>query len=305
MNDISFDGRVAIVTGAGGGLGRSYALELGRRGARVVVNDLGATPTGDGGAKRPADETVGDIRAAGGDAVASYDSVATAEGGAAIVQTALDAYGTVDIVINNAGILRDASFAKLTEADLRAVLDVHLFGAFFVSQPAFRVMKDKGYGRLLFTSSAAGLWGNFGQASYSAAKMGLVGLSNTLAIEGERYGIRSNVIAPAATSRLNEHLLGDLAPGLGTDLVMPLVVYLVSSSCELTHHVFSAGGGRFARVFTGLGPGWTADREEPPTPEAVGAHLSEVLAEQPYLTPLSVDEETALLAKVVQRASSS
>jgi NAD(P)-dependent dehydrogenase (short-subunit alcohol dehydrogenase family) len=300
MNDIKFDGQVAIVTGAGGGLGRTYALELARRGARVVVNDLGGSTTGDGGASGPADQTVAAIRDAGGEAVANYDSVATTEGGEAIVQEAIEAFGTVDILINNAGILRDVSFAKLTEADLRAVVDVHLLGAFFVSQPAFRVMKDRGYGRLLFTSSSAGLWGNFGQTSYGAAKMGLVGLSNVLAIEGERYGIRSNVIAPAAASRLNAHILGDLAPGLGTDLVAPLATYLVSRECEITHHVFSVGGGRFARVFLGLGPGWMAERGVVPTAEDVRGHLPEILAEGPYLVPFSLDDEQAVIEKTVR-----
>ena len=175
-SEIHFDGRVAVITGAGGGLGKTYALELARRGAHVVVNDLGGAADGSGKGSSMADQTVDEIRKAGGQAVASYDSVATPAGGEAIVRTALDRFGRVDIVINNAGILRDKSFAKLEPADLEIVLDVHLKGAFYVSQPAFRAMKDQSYGRFLFTASAAGIFGNFGQTNYGAAKMGLVGL---------------------------------------------------------------------------------------------------------------------------------
>jgi NAD(P)-dependent dehydrogenase (short-subunit alcohol dehydrogenase family) len=296
---ITFDNQVAVVTGAGSGLGRAYALELARRGARVVVNDLGGSTRGEGGATTPADQTVADIVAAGGEAIANYESVATPEGGEAIVQHALDAFGTVDIVINNAGILRDVSFAKLTPEDLKAVIDVHLLGAFYVSQPAFRVMKERGYGRLLFTSSGAGLFGNFGQSNYGAAKMGLVGLSNVLAIEGARYDIRSNVVAPAAVSRLSAELLGELAKGLAPELVVPMALYLVSRECDVTHHVFSVGGGRFARVFIGLAPGWTAERDTTPTPEDVAEHLTEIIAEPGYITPTNLEDEMRIIADLV------
>jgi NAD(P)-dependent dehydrogenase (short-subunit alcohol dehydrogenase family) len=296
---INFDDQVAIVTGAGGGLGRCYALELARRGARVVVNDLGGNPDGTGGASSPADDTVAAIRAAGGEAVASYDSVATADGGAAITRTALDTYGTVDIVINNAGILRDKSFVKLAEADLRAVVDVHLLGAFFVTQPAFQVMKEKGYGRLLFTSSAAGLFGNFGQSNYGAAKLGLAGLSNVLAIEGAKANITSNVIAPIARSRMSEELLGTLSSRLDPELVMPLALYLVSAACDVTHEIFSVGGGRYAKVFLGEGPGWFAGAGVHPTVEDVAAHLAEIRAEDGYTVPGSVGDEVALLLKAL------
>src|SRR3954463_8838143 len=198
--EISFDGRVAIVTGAGGGLGRTYALELARRGASVVVNDLGGSVNGEGGSDAAAQKVVDEIKAAGGEAVANYDSVATPEGGENIVKSAVDAFGKVDVVINNAGILRDKSFAKMTLDDIHAVLDVHLKGAFYVSQPAFKVMKDNNYGRFVFTASNA-TFGNFGQTNYAAAKMGLVGLSNTIAVEGARNGILSNVIMPVARTR--------------------------------------------------------------------------------------------------------
>src|SRR5580698_6879833 len=190
MAEITFDGRVAVVTGAGGGLGRTYALEIARRGGKVVVNDLGGSVDGQGGDDAAAQKVVDEIKAAGGEAVPSYASVSTPEGGESIVKTAVDSFGKVDVVINNAGILRDKSFAKLTWEDLDAVLDVHLKGAFYVSQPAFKIMKDNGYGRFVFTSSNAGVFGNFGQANYAAAKMGLVGLSNVLAIEGAKAGIK-------------------------------------------------------------------------------------------------------------------
>jgi NAD(P)-dependent dehydrogenase (short-subunit alcohol dehydrogenase family) len=292
---IEFDGRVAIVTGAGGGLGRCYALELARRGARVVVNDLGGNPDGTGAAASPADATVDEIKAAGGEAVANYDSVASPEGGAAITQTALDAFGTVEIVINNAGILRDKSFANLPMADLQAVIDVHLMGAFYVTQPAFRVMRERGYGRLLFTSSAAGVFGNFGQSNYGAAKMGLVGLSNVLAVEGAKAGITSNVIAPIARSRLTEELLGPLAAAVEPDLVMPLSLYLVSQACELTHEIFSVGGGKYSRVFVAETPGWYAGKGVQPTVEDIAEHIGEIRSEDGYTVPANANDDIRLL----------
>jgi NAD(P)-dependent dehydrogenase (short-subunit alcohol dehydrogenase family) len=292
---IGFDGRVAIITGAGGGLGKTYAVELARRGARVVVNDLGGNPDGSGGAASPADATVAEIAAAGGEAVASYESVATPEGGAAITQTALDTFGTVDIVINNAGILRDKSFANLAVPDLQAVLDVHLLGAFYVTQPAFRVMKQKGYGRLLFTSSAAGVFGNFGQTNYGAAKMGLVGLSNVLAVEGAKAGITANVIAPIARSRLTEELLGPLADLVAPELVMPLSLYLVSEACTLTHEIFSVGGGKYSRVFIGETPGWFAGKGTHPTVEDIAEHLDDIRSEDGYTVPGNANDDIRLL----------
>lgn len=295
MNKISFNGQVALVTGAGGGLGRTYAIELGRRGAKVVVNDLGGNTDGTGQSSHAADSTVAEIVDAGGEAVASYDSVSTAEGGAAIVQRALDAFGKVDIVINNAGILRDRTFVNLSAEDLRAVMDVHLLGAFHVTQPAFRVMKQNGYGRVVFTTSAAGLWGNFGQSNYAAAKLGLVGLSNVLAIEGAKYGIQSNVVAPVATSRMTEDLLGELADFVEPELVTPMVIYLASRECELTHEVFSAGGGRFSRAFVGLAPGWDAGKGVRPGAEDVAENLGSIRDLEGYTVPLQVADETMRL----------
>ena len=298
MDPVTFDRRVAIVTGAGGALGRTYALELARRGASVVVNDLGASADGSGVAKGPADAVVDEIQRAGGSAVANYDSVSTAEGGDAIVRAALDAFGGVDIVINNAGTVRDRSFAKLSAEDVRSIVDVHLLGAFHVSQPAFRVMKEQGYGRFLFTTSGAGLFGNFGQANYAAAKMGLVGLSNVLAVEGERYRITSNVIAPVAKSRHTMDILGEDADVFDPQLVTPLALVLVSEPNSVTHEVFSVGGGRYARAFVGVTPGWIADRGVHPTLEDVRDHLDEIRRPTDFIVPSSVADELQFLEKL-------
>jgi NAD(P)-dependent dehydrogenase (short-subunit alcohol dehydrogenase family) len=295
VTDISFDGRVAIVTGAGGGLGRTYALELARRGAAVVVNDLGGALDGRGGDSAAARLVVDEITSTGGEAVPSYDSVSTPGGGRAIVATAVEAFGKVDVLVNNAGILRDKSFAKLEWPDLDAVLDVHLKGAFYVSQPAFQVMKDNGYGRLVFTSSNAGVFGNFGQANYGAAKAGLVGLSNVLAVEGAKSNILSNVICPVARTRMTEELLGSTVDMLDPELVTPMVVYLASETCTFTHEAFSAAGGRYARIFTGLAPGWYAGKGAHPTAEDIAAHLDQIEARDGYIVPTSVADEITVL----------
>ncbi|HIE22019.1 MAG TPA: SDR family oxidoreductase [Acidimicrobiia bacterium] len=296
---ISFDGQVAVITGAGGGLGRTYALELARRGARVVVNDLGSTVDGSGASASAADQVVAEITEAGGEAVASYDSVSSEEGGAAIVQTALDAFGTVDIVVNNAGILRDKSFGNMTVPEVDAVLDVHLRGAFHVTLPAWQVMKEKGYGRLVFTSSAAGLFGNFGQANYGAAKMGLVGLSNVLAVEGAKYGILSNAVAPIARTRMTEDILGPFAELVAPEKVTPLVVYLCSEACETTHGIFTVGGGRYGRVFIGTNRGWFSGQDGMPSVEEISDHLEEITDISEYIVPSNVNEETALFAQML------
>ncbi len=272
MEKIRFDGQVAIVTGGGAGLGRVYALELAKRGAKVVINDLGGARDGAGkGSVAPADEVVEEIKALGGEAVANYDSVATSQGGENIVKTALDAFGRVDILINNAGILRDKSFLKMEPENWQAVMDVHLNGAYHVTRPAMAIMKENGYGRILMTTSAAGLYGNFGQTNYSAAKMALVGLMNTLKLEGKNYDIKVNTIAPIAASRLTEDVMPpDLFEKSKPEFVAPMVVYLCSKDCKETGAIFNAGMGYFNRaaVFTGqtvqLG-----DPENPPTPEQI------------------------------------
>jgi len=300
MSDIRYDGRVAVITGAGGGLGKTYALEMARRGAKVVVNDLGGKSDGTGAGHNMADQVVEEIKKAGGEAVANYDSVSTPEGGEGIIQSALSAFGKVDVVVNNAGILRDKTFLKLTPEELGIVIDVHLKGAFYVSQPAFRAMKEKGYGRFIFTSSAAGILGNFGQTNYGAAKMGLVGLMNVLAVEGAKYNIKCNTIAPTARTRMTEELLGPLAPLLDPETVTPLVVYLGSEACELTHEIFSVGGGRFARMFVGLTPGWVADGGAKVSAEDVASHIEQIRSPEGYTIPNNITDELRILSKVLK-----
>ncbi|MGD9016839.1 MAG: SDR family NAD(P)-dependent oxidoreductase [Desulfobacterales bacterium] len=254
---VRFDGQVAVITGAGGGLGKAYALELSRRGARVVVNDTGGGRDGTGrGDTKPAEAVVREIRSKGGEAVASFESVSSPEGGQAIIQAALDVYGRVDILINNAGILRDKSFAKLTPDSWEAVVGVHLGGAYNVSRPAFEVMKSRGYGRIVFTGSAAGLYGNFGQSNYAAAKMGVIGLMNTLKLEGEKYGIKVNTVAPLAASRLTEDVMpAEIFQSAAPEYVVPMVLYLCADICEASGAIFTAGLGHFSRaaILTGRG----------------------------------------------------
>jgi NAD(P)-dependent dehydrogenase (short-subunit alcohol dehydrogenase family) len=287
--------RVVLVTGAGGGLGRAHALLLAGRGAKVVVNDLGVDPDGTGTATvAPADAVVAEIRAAGGTAVAVAGSVADPSSAAAMVDAAVEHFGTLHGVVNNAGILRDRTVAKMTPADLDAVLDVHLRGTFFVSQAAFAVFTAAGRGRFVHTTSAAGLFGNFGQANYAAAKMGIVGISRVLADEGARYGITSNVIAPLAATRLTEHLLGDLAGALDPAAVSPLVAFLLSGGCALNREILSVGGGRIARVFLGLTPGWSTP--DALTPETIEEHLPDILATDGFRIPRTATEEIELVA---------
>lgn len=256
MNDIRFDGRVAIVTGAGGGVGRAYALELASRGAKVVVNDLGGSLDGSGKGTSAADKVVAEIKDKGGTAVASYDSVSTMQGGAAIVQTALDAFGTVDIVINNAGILRDKSFLKMTEEDWDQVVAVHLKGAFCVTQPAVKAMREKQYGRIIFTSSTSGLFGNFGQTNYAAAKLGLVGFMNALKLEVAKYNILVNSVAPNAYSRMTEGIFPvEYKDKMAPEFNVPIVMYLCSEQCTTTGMAFMMNAGWFARAAVVASPG--------------------------------------------------
>ncbi len=295
---IDFQDRVAVVTGAGGGLGRSHALLLASRGAAVVVNDFGGTVSGEGSSTEPAHRVVEEITAAAGVAVAEGSSVATPEGGEAIVGKALDEFGRVDILVNNAGILRDRSFGKLDWPDLDAVLDVHLKGAFYVTRPAFLHMKEQGYGRIVLTSSGSGVLGNFGQSNYGAAKMGLVGLMNVLKLEGAKYNINVNAIAPIAHTRMTSELLGPLAEKLRPEQVSPVVAYLCSEECELSGELWSVGGGKVARMFIGLAEGYFKDGEEgPPTIEEVAANLEAIRSEDGYGVPASSQEELGKLGQ--------
>ena len=301
MSQVSFENRTVIVTGAGNGLGKAYALDLGSRGAKVVVNDLGGAVDGSGSGSTPADEVVNEIISNGGEAVANYDSVATKEGGESIVQTAIDNFGTVDAVVNNAGILRDKSFAKMEEDDLNAIIDVHLKGTFFVCQPAFIQMKEQGYGRFVNVSSPSGLFGNFGQLNYGAAKMGIVGLTNVLAIEGAKYNIKANVIAPNAATRMTETLFGeDMSKLLTVDNITPLVVYLASEQCEITHEIFSAGGGRFARIGISTDVGYfnaTAKAED------IFANIDEIRDLSNSIYPTSLADELPLFNEAMNKGN--
>ncbi len=275
---IRFDDRVAIVTGAGAGLGRVYALELAKRGAKVVVNDLGGARDGTGAGSEAADLVVGEIKAAGGEAVANYDSVATPEGGQSIVDTAIDAFGRLDILINNAGILRDKTLAKMEPENWDAVMDVHLKGAYNVTRPAFVKMRENRYGRIILTTSGAGLYGNFGQTNYSAAKMGLIGLMNTVNLEGEKHNIRVNTIAPVAATRLTDDILPpEFFEKLKPEFVAPMVLYLCSEQCPVTGAVYNAGMGYFNRAAVVTGPGIVVgDGKEIPTPEAVATSMDKI-----------------------------
>ena len=294
MDDLAFDGKVAIITGAGGGLGRSHALELAHRGAFVVVNDLGGAVDGTGSDTSAAQTVVSEIRSSGGEAVVNHDSVATPEGGEAIVQAAIDSYGRIDIIINNAGILRDASFKNMTAAQLEPVLDVHLKGAFYVTQPAWEHMRGQSFGRIVNTSSAAGVFGNFGQSNYGAAKMGLVGLTNVLAVEGAKYNIKVNAIAPIAKTRMTEDLLGPIADKLQPELVTPVVTCLVHQDCPVTGEIYTIGGGRVARVFIGVTPG-IMDPEL--TAETVRDRFDEIRNLDGYEVPANANDEMMLALK--------
>jgi NAD(P)-dependent dehydrogenase (short-subunit alcohol dehydrogenase family) len=287
MADLRFDGRVAVVTGAGRGLGRSYATLLASHGAKVVVNDPGGGLAGDGTDAGPADDVVREIVAAGGQAVASTDSVATATGGKAIIEAALDRYGRVDILIHNAGIVRRASLKEMSYEDFDAVLDVHLRGAFHVLRPVFSVMCDGGYGRIVLTSSIGGLYGNHNVANYAAAKAGVIGLSNVAALEGAADGVKSNVIIPAAVTRMAEGIDTSAYPPMGPGLVAPVVGWLAHESCSVTGEVLVALAGRVARAIVTetagvYRPSWSI--------EEVGEHIDAIRnASDPVVFPIVPD----------------
>jgi NAD(P)-dependent dehydrogenase (short-subunit alcohol dehydrogenase family) len=299
---IDFRNEVVIVTGAGGGLGRLYALDVAARGASVVVNDVGADVHGVGTDSTRAQSVVQEILDVGGTAVASSDSVATAQGGAKIVQTALDNFGRVDAVISNAGIIRTQPFSTLDPDDLGDMLDVHLKGGFYVSQPAFRAMKENGGGRFVFIASSSGLFGQEHLAHYGAAKSGLIGLANVIGIEGAELGIRANCVLPFGYSRMvpanregaeanpvDDRFQASILP----EKVVPVVTFLASCECSLNHHIYSAAAGRYARAFIGLTDGWLADGDVTPSAEDIAAHLEEINDVSDFWIPMNIMDEVA------------
>ncbi|MGO4446622.1 SDR family NAD(P)-dependent oxidoreductase [Mycobacterium sp. 2YAF39] len=294
MDDLRFDGRVAVVTGGGRGLGRSYALLLASQGAKVVVNDSGGSLTGGdtshsppGADASPADDVVREITAAGGEAVASVDSVASPDGGKAIIDTALDRFGRIDILIHNAGNVRRAPLREMSYEDFEAVLDVHLRGAFHVVRPSFPVMCDAGYGRIVLTSSIGGLYGNYDVANYAVAKAGVIGLSNVAAMEGAAHGVKSNVIVPAAVTRMAEGIDTSAYPPMGADLVAPAVAWLAHENCSITAEILIALAGRVATAVMAETPGvyrpsWSI--------EDVGEHIDAIRDDtQPLVFPAVPD----------------
>jgi len=308
MHKDRFNGQVAIVTGAGRGLGRAYAIDLAKRGAAVVVSDIaggGASGEPDAGA------VVEEITATGGRAVSVSASVATREGGQTIVDAALDTFGTVDIVVNNAGILRPAMFEDMTDEQLHEVMDVHLFGAFYVTQPAWKVMRQKGYGRVVLTSSSSVL-GMQGNSNYVTAKAGLVGLARCLALEGAPHDIRVNCVMPFAASSIrqgNEHVGEDAQRSAAaqnamthrrtTESVSPLVLYLASTACSVTGEAFSALAGRYARIFLGLTDGWLTEDANGVTVEQIGELIGRISDPTTYAIPTRmIDELESVLARI-------
>ena len=297
MSELRYDGQVAVVTGAGHGLGRSHALLLAARGAKVVVNDLGGNADGTGSSQTPAQEVVNEIKAAGGEAVADYNNVATVETAEAVIKTAMDAYGQVDILVNNAGILRDKSFKNMTPEMYEAVINVHLFGTVWMCRAAWPIMyEQQKYGRIINTTSAASL-GNFGQTNYSAAKAGIIGFSKSLGQEGAKHNVKVNILAPMARTRMTEDLLGPMAKNLHPELVSPVVAYCAHESCKTTGEVYSAGGGRVGRIFYGVTPG-IFDPEL--SPESVRDQLDKILSTDGYVVAKGPADEMSLMSKIAK-----
>ena len=300
---IRFDDKVAIVTGAGNGLGRQYALELARRGAKVVVNDFGGARDGSEGSRSAVDEVVGEIEANGGQAMAAPCSVSDEQGVAAMVADALQRWGRVDILVNNAGILRDKTFAKVTLEDYRAVLEVHLMGSVICTKAVWETMREQHYGRVLMTTSSTGLYGNFGQSNYGAAKMGLVGLMNTLKLEGQKYGIHCNALAPTAGTRMTEDLMNPQSYEMFDPArIVPGVIHLVSEQAP-TGAILCAGAGVFAlaRVQETMGL-HLADDEL--TAEAVAAGWEEVCNDSDVRYPQQGGEQGMKIFERIQQSQS-
>jgi NAD(P)-dependent dehydrogenase (short-subunit alcohol dehydrogenase family) len=295
---INFKDRVAIVTGAGGGLGRAYALELARRGAKLVVNDLGGARDGSGHSDAAA-KVVAEISAAGGTAIPSGASVTELGEVEAMVAAAVDEWGRVDILINNAGILRDRSFAKMEMADFRTVVDVHLIGSANCTKAVWETMRTQGYGRILMTSSSTGLYGNFGQASYGAAKLGLAGFAKTLSLEGAKYNVRVNTIAPTAATRMTEDIFPpDMLALFNPDNVVPAALYLVSEEAP-TNMIVGAGGGVVQAAYVTLTPGYALP-EGRRTVEEVAANWDRIVSREGEIVPQSGAEQAMLILKTVR-----
>jgi NAD(P)-dependent dehydrogenase (short-subunit alcohol dehydrogenase family) len=308
MSSIRLDGRVAIVTGSGAGLGRAYALDLADHGAAVVVNDV---------SRDRADEVISDIKERGGRAAAAYDSVADRAGGRAIVQTALDAFGTVDVIVNNAGIMRNGWFEDQTPEELDAVLATHVGGCFHVTQAAWPVMREKGYGRVVMVGSAGGMWAMQAMANYSAAKGGVYGLARALAFEGRRHGILVNTLLPGAATtiaagspipeyadHIDPAVMAQLAPRRTPASVAPMTTYLASEACTSTGETFSAVAGRFARVIVGVTDGWFAEDQDAVTPDDIAEHLDEICETTGFHLPESLYDEYRAMAPRLGIASS-
>ncbi len=293
MSEVRFDGRVAVITGAGGGLGRAYALLLSSRGAKVVVNDLGGSFDGVGADTRAAQLVVDEIKAAGGEAAPSYDSVSDPESAENIIKTAVDAFGKVDILINNAGILRDKSLLKMSLEDYRLVMSVHMDGTYFCTKAAFPIMREQGYGRIVNTASGTGVYGNFGQANYGAAKMGIVGFTNCIKQEGAKYNILANVIVPQAGTRMTATVLPpNVVDKLKPDYVAPIVGWLVSEQCNVSGQLYMAGAGYYSRSAITEGPGVFLDPEGTITIEDVVEKLPQIQSLEGGREYGSVTEQT-------------
>ena len=273
---LDFKDKVAIVTGSGNGIGKGYALELAKRGAKVVVNDLGGTVDGSGGSLSAADAVVQEIEAAGGEAMANGANVAKQEDVKAMVEATMEKWGRVDILINNAGILRDKSFGKMEWSDFEAVINVHLLGSALCAHSVFPIMKEQEFGRIVMTSSSSGLFGNFGQTNYAAAKMGVVGLMNTLKLEGAKYNVHTNSIAPTATTRMTEHLFpAEFAEKLDPKYIIPAVIFLASEKAP-NGEILEAGGGVVANTYVMETMGKYFGTDENFTAEAVANHWAEI-----------------------------
>ncbi|MBU4194132.1 MAG: SDR family oxidoreductase [Actinobacteria bacterium] len=276
-DEIRFDDRVAVVTGAGGGLGRSHALLLASLGAKVVVNDLGGSMDGEGSGSTPAEQVVDEIKAAGGEATPNYESVSEWESAQKIIGAAIDTYGKIDILINNAGILRDKSMMKMEIKDWELVIAVHLAGTFFCTKAALPNMRENSYGRILSTASAAGLYGNFGQTNYGAAKMGIAGMMNSVKLEGAKYNIKANTLVPIAGTRLTATIMpSEVVEQLKPEYVSPLTAYLCCEQCELSGAMMTAGAGYFSRAAVVEGPGVFFEDAATVTVDDISAKIADI-----------------------------